>query len=111
KRSPGAVKVEDLPKVDAAYDRKPPPGGLIVNVYARILDKDAKGEFCHGSCDFLGGDKTAHDHLWLTEEEWKALIPLNPKKGEAMALPPRVLMRLLRFHFVDNTRGEPPAWE
>ena len=45
------IGVDDPPGVDPTYNRKPPKGGLVVNVYARILDKDARGEFCHGSCD------------------------------------------------------------
>jgi hypothetical protein len=110
-RKPGAVKVEDLPKVDKDYDRKPPKGGIIVNVWTRILDKDAKGEYCHGTCNFTGGERTAHDHLWLTADEWKGLVPAGAKKGDVVPLPPRMVLRLLRFHFVDNTRGEPPAWE
>jgi hypothetical protein len=109
-RQPGAVKVEDLPKVDTAYSRQPPKGGLILNVYARILDKDDKGDFCHGTCQFQGGDRSSHDHLWLTEEDSKALVPASAKVGDNVPLPPRVLVRLLRFHFVDNTRGEPNFW-
>jgi hypothetical protein len=109
-RKPGAIKVENPPTVDAAFDRKPPRGGLIVNIYTRIVDKDPKGEFCHGTCQFTGGERSAHDHLWLTEDEVKALVPLDPKAGESVSVPSRVLLRLLRFHFVDNTRGEPPPW-
>jgi len=110
-RKPGAIKVPELGTADANFDRKPPKGGLVVNVFTRILDKDASGEFCQGKCDFQGGDRSAHDHMWLTEEEWKALIPATPKKGEATALPPRIAMRLMRFHLVDNTRGEPAQWD
>ena len=109
-RQPGAIKIEDRPRLDAAYSREPPQGGLIVNVYARILDKDAKGEFCHGTCQFVGGERSSHDHLWLTEEDWKALIPATAKPGDTVSMPPRVLLRLLRFHLVDNTRGEPNFW-
>jgi hypothetical protein len=110
-RKPGAIKIDDPPGVDDAYDRKPPKGGLIVNVYGRILDKDSKGEFCHGTCQFRGGDRSSHEHLWLTEEDWKAFIPADPKIGAEVPVPPRPLMRLLRYHFVDNTRGEPTFWE
>jgi hypothetical protein len=108
--APGAIKVGDLPKVDPDFHRTPPKGGLIVNVYTRILDKDAKGEFCHGTCDFTGGDRAATDHLWMTEADWKGLVPPTLKKGDVMPLSPRLAMRMLRFHFVDNTRGEPSHW-
>jgi hypothetical protein len=110
-RAPGAVKMEQRPKVDPEYARQPPTGGLIVNVHTRIIDKDAKGDFCQGTCEFTGGDRAAHDHLWLTAEDCKALVPANPKKDETAPLPTQVALRLLRFNLVDNTRGEPAAWK
>ena len=109
RRKPGAVKVDDLDKSDPRYTRTPPPGGLIVNVYTRILDRD-KGELCKGTCKTLGGDKAARDHLWLTESEWKAMVPAEPKKGDWSSLSAKVIERILRFHLTDNTRGEPPMW-
>lgn len=109
-REPGAVKVDDPEKVDAAYNRKPPKGTLIVNVFTRILDKDDKGEYCHGTCEFTGGDRAAHDRLWLTQEEWQSLIPISPKVGQKAPIADRLVKRIARFHLVDNTRGEPPHW-
>jgi hypothetical protein len=109
RRKPGAIKVEDLPKTDAAYSRKPPTNGLIVKVFTRILDRK-DGEFCQGTCKTLGGDKASRDHLWLTEAEWKSLVPANPTKGDRAALPAKIAERICRFHLIDNTRGEPPMW-
>src|SRR5262249_48057520 len=43
------------------------------------------------------------DHAWLRQDEAAALV-----KGE---LPHSVKSRLARFHLLDNTRGEPPAWK
>ena len=109
RRQPGAVRVDELDKTDPIYSRTPPPGGLIVNVSTRILDRD-KGGWCRGTCERLGGDKAARDHLWLTAAEWQALVPADPKKGARSPLPPAVAERMLRFHLIDNTRGEPPMW-
>jgi hypothetical protein len=109
-RKAGAVEVADAGKVDAAYARTPPPGALVVNVFTRILEKSAGGEFCVGTCKFAGGDRAARDHLWLTEAEWKALIPASPHKGMTVSVPAAVAYRIARFHLCDNTRGEPPAW-
>src|SRR5262245_22597804 len=109
RRNAGAVKVDDPEKSDPIYSRTPPPGGLIVTVYTRILDRE-KGEYCKGTCKTQGGDKAARDHLWLTESEWKSLIPADAKKGDKAPLPPKVAERILRFHLIDNTRGEPPMW-
>jgi len=109
-RKPGAIKVEDMGKADVRFDRQPPPGGLIINVYTRILDYDSKKELCKGTCKNPAGEQTARDHLWLTEADWKALVPANPKKGDTFPMAAKVAERILRFHLMDNTRGEPPHW-
>jgi hypothetical protein len=110
-RKPGAVTVEDAGKLDARYTRKPPAGTVIVKVYTRILDKDEKGEICKGTCSTLGGDKAARDHLWLTADDIKALVPAEPKIGDKFPLSAAVAERIARFHLLDNTRGEPPMWK
>jgi hypothetical protein len=79
-------------------------------VYTRILDKEDQG-YCHGKCGFPGGDRAARDHLWLTAEDWRGLVPKEAKKGDSFATPDRIALRLARFHLIDNTRGEPPNWE
>lgn len=109
-RAPGAIRVPDQGKADTAYVRTPPSGGLILNVYARALDRPAPATFSDAVCKVGGGDEASRDHLWLTETEWKSLIPANPKKGGQFPMPPRIAERILRFHLVDNTRGEPPMW-
>jgi hypothetical protein len=109
-RKPRAVEVPDLGTLDRRYSRKLPEGASVVKVYTRILDRDSKGEFCKGTCETLGGDKSARDHLWLTAADLKALTP-DAKVGDTFALPPAVAERIARFHLVDNTRGEPPHWK
>jgi hypothetical protein len=110
KRRAEAVRVAERGRVDQRYDRELPAGGAVLNVYTRILDRDDKGKLCHGSCKFPGGDKTAHDHLWLTAAEIQSLVPSGARAGDSFPLPKAIAQRLLRFHLVDNTRGEPPFW-
>jgi hypothetical protein len=109
-RLPGAVKVEEPDKTDPNYHRQPPEGGLIVNVFTRILDHEGIDGYCRGSCGVPGGNAAARDHLWLTRGEWQALIPRGAKKGAEYPVPAAVAARILRFHLVDNTRGEPNFW-
>lgn len=108
-RAGGTLDVGDVKKVDANYSRTPPKGGLIVNVFTRILDRQ-DDFFCHGTCKFPGGDKSAHDRLWLTADELQALMPKDVKVDQTFELPAAIAYRLARFHLVDNTRGEPPMW-
>lgn len=109
-RKPGAVTVEDAGKLDTRYNRKLPAGGVVVKVYTRILDHDERGELCKGTCATLGGARSARDHLWLTAADLKALVPAEAKVGDQFALTPAVAERIIRFHLIDNTRGEPPLW-
>src|SRR5262249_1945889 len=53
RRKPGAVQVDEPGKADPRYTRPPPPGGLIVNVYTRALDR-GKGEWRRGTSKALG---------------------------------------------------------
>jgi hypothetical protein len=110
-RQPGAVDVGVAGATDQRFDRRPPPGTLIVNVFTRILDRDSDGNCKPGTCSFPGGDRAARDHFWLLEEEWRSLIPKDARKGQTFDLPQRLLQRIVRFHLIDNTRGEPPMWE
>jgi hypothetical protein len=108
-RKPGMV-VPEAEKVDRRYSRKLPEGAAVVKAYTRILDHDPKGGFCKGTCETLGGDKAARDHLWLTAADLKALTR-DVKAGDTFSLPPSLVERIVRFHLVDNTRGEPPFWK
>jgi hypothetical protein len=110
-REPGAVTVPDLKKVDPRFARTPPKDGLILTVSTRILDSDDEGKLVRGSCRFTGGDQAARDHLWLTREDCRALTPEGLKKGDRLPMPPALGQRLLRYHLLDNTRGEPAFWE
>src|SRR5207248_7157005 len=67
--------------------------------------------YCRGTCETPGAEKAARDHLWLTEVEWKALIPKTQRAGESVVVPVQIVERILRFHLADNTRGEPPMWQ
>jgi hypothetical protein len=109
-RGPGAVKVADADKIDPHYTRTPPEGGLVLNVYTRILARDGKDGWTKGTCERPGGDQAARDHLWLTRAEWQSLIPDKATRGDEFPVPAAVASRLVRFHLIDNTRGEPPMW-
>jgi hypothetical protein len=109
-RKPGAVKVDDDFKADPGFTRNLPPGGMILKVWTRILDRTLQGEWRHGTSKFQGGDRAARDHMWLTEPEWRSLVPADPAKDQKFPLPVAIAQRLARFHLIDNTRGEPPMW-
>ncbi len=86
---------------DARLDRTPPAGGLVVDVFARILEGDWS-EGPDGEQGRLYRESTGRDRLWIRAEETKALA-----RGE---LPVALQRRIARFHLIENTRGTPPVW-
>jgi hypothetical protein len=112
-RLPGAFHVPDHGPMDHSFFRSPPAGGLILNVYARALDRKQDERiwaFTDAVCKVGSGDEASRDHLWLTDAEWRSLLPANPRQGDKFPMPIGIAERVLRFHLVDNTRGEPPMW-
>jgi len=87
-------------KVDAQYQPKPPQGGLVVRVHARVLDGY---EPTDDRWQTIFQTATSRDNLWITASEHQALL-----RGE---FPQSLQRRIAKYHLVDNTRGEPPMWE
>jgi hypothetical protein len=84
---------------DARFHRAPPEGGLIVNVTSKVLGgyEEAKNRNTRIFQESLG-----RDHLWIEADEARALAG-----GQ---VPDSLRKRIACYHFVDNTRGEPPWW-
>jgi hypothetical protein len=111
-RSPGAVNVPELKYPDRRYTpEKPPKGCLVLDVFTRDFDFDAKGEPCKASVPSPGGDWAARDKMWVFESEWKALAPTGARRGDDVPLPAALAHRLLCFHLRDNTTGQSPRWQ
>lgn len=91
------------PEIDDRYLRRPPAGGLILKSYTRIPLEPEDGKWTMNQA-------TGRDHVWLTAEEVAALRPRQWRAGERYKAPPSLVARLVRFHLVDNVRGEPPMW-
>jgi len=104
KQHVAAATVEAAPAADHRYTRVPPEGGLILDVFTRIPRSAGSDE------KWTPNHATGRDHMWLTREEWRALLPARWEKGARAAVPRAVAERLIRFHLVDNVRGEPPMW-
>lgn len=109
-RKPGAIVVPDL-QPDERLIPSPPAGGLVLKVHGRFLGRDDHGALrpIKGE-DFpqLRGKKDIRYHhfllepnteyMWLTREEWQALVPANPVRGEKQPVDPTIGERLARFH-------------
>jgi hypothetical protein len=118
-RRPGAIKFGGRGPIDSKHaTAEPPAKGLILKVHGRYLAHEASGGLRTTSLlkDFPGIKQpaTAHpghfefyseanpDYMWLTEAEWKSLIPANPTKGDRYPLPGAIIDRLCWYHLLPN---------
>jgi hypothetical protein len=108
-RKPGAIKVEELTgeALKLRRDRypQPPPGGLIVRVYQRVTgvrEKDQTGARYR--------QDPAPDFLWLTEADWKSLVPARLERGDQFPFPESLADFLCRGYLRDSGRGGEGAW-
>lgn len=99
--SPSAASDETPAPADTRFARVPPEGGLIMKVFSKVLEARYEGEASRW--DELFRSSTGRDHLWIRADEKKAL--------ERGVMTDSLLMRIVRFHLIDNTRGEPPMWK
>jgi hypothetical protein len=122
-RKPGAIKLP--PPTATSEDEliKPPPKGLILRIYQRPLKRDDKGEiaritkqdvknrqwFPDENWQWAGAAMTQPmpDVMWLTEAEWKELVPPKPMVGDRFDVPAPIRMRLFRNHLINGTTGLP----
>ncbi len=109
-RKPGAVRVEALSGKDAQAHRlyQRPPGMLIAAVYTRPMKRNNKGEWIIGTRGSPKADPRTMlglDHLWLTEAEWKSLLPANPRAGDRSPVPAPIVDRMVRFHITLEIQG------
>ncbi len=97
KREPAAPIADGKP--DPRWNPGPPDGGFVVRVHTKVLGgyPEPKNDW-----DRILQSALGRDNLWVTRAEHAALV--------AGDLPKSLLVRLARFHLVDNTRGEPPMW-
>ena len=104
-RRPGAVDVRPLDPAETMIP-SPPAGGLVLRVHGRFLARDEQDGLRHvtqedfprskGALGFLLEPNT--EYLWLTAQEWQALIPSNPVKGQKLAVSAALSERIARFH-------------
>jgi hypothetical protein len=94
---PGAIQVGKKGTPDPQIPM-PPVGGLILQVYESRLAGDVKGGVrrrAKAETFSWGEYEPGRDQIWLSEAEWKALIPADPRKGAQLALPAAVVGRMI----------------
>jgi hypothetical protein len=104
----------------------PPPGALVVRVFQRYLKRLPDGEFDRftaedaakipgwGYGSTINGkpiyNEPMPDTMWLTESEWKSLVPQNGEKGWRYPVPERVRNKIFRYHLANGVTSLPGLW-
>ncbi|HYE97996.1 MAG TPA: hypothetical protein VEJ18_03750 [Planctomycetota bacterium] len=110
-RRPGAVQVRKLQPSERAVPA-PPDGGLVLRVHARFLGLGDDGRLRAATvADFPLMRATPDsgrswrlflqpntEYMWLTRDEWRALVPDDPAPGQRVEAGADVVLRMARFH-------------
>jgi hypothetical protein len=109
-RKPGAVQVEALSGKDAQVNRlyQRSPGMLIATVYTRPVERNKERDWVIGTRGSATADPRTMlglDHLWLTEAEWKSLLPATPRVGDKLPVPRPIVDRMVRYHITLEIQG------
>ena len=83
------------------YARPVPEGAAVVDVFARVTRGTWKRE--GNRFEKVRRKAVGRDRMWIQANEIEAL-----RKGE---VPIPLARRIVRYHLIDNTRGEPPMWK
>ncbi|MDH3592694.1 MAG: hypothetical protein OER88_12490 [Planctomycetota bacterium] len=99
----GHVSLGPAPRAAGREDRqarRAPAGARVLDVHCRIL----KGTWAADPNKYEARARkhVGRDKMWILKSEIAAM-----RKGK---LPAALARRLVRFHLIDNTRGEPPMW-
>jgi hypothetical protein len=88
-RKPGAIQIGELRKVDSNV-KTTTPGSLILQVYESRLAGDLKRDLRRrekAETFSWGVYEPGRDYVWLTEADWKSLVPTDRPKGDRFSLP------------------------
>jgi hypothetical protein len=88
---------------DSSRDPEPPAGGVILNVFARALARDDAGRLLYKTA-VARSREAGRDHLWLTELEWRSLVPARARRGETFPVPAPLTDRICRRYLIDLVR-------
>ena len=94
---------------------KPPVKGLIIRGYCTYLRLDDKKQIVRSAEYYYKENpdrwraETQSDLLWLTEAEWKSLIPANPKRGDRSEAAPAIQKRFYSTIGIDYMEGSVSA--
>lgn len=101
-KPPAAVDVPQQ-NVKGPGNTPPDPSTSVVRIFSRIRPLPAEADRIAMA--------VGRDHIWIYADEVKAMVDASAKVGVEFALPPSIVFRLARFHFISNVKGQPGTWK
>jgi hypothetical protein len=98
---PSRVQIPEA-ALNENFSKVPDPTTSVVRVFSRISPVPRGSDESNKSI--------GRDHFWiLTNEVQQISAPLHDD-GQPFALPSPLVARMVRYHLIDNVRGEPDMW-
>jgi hypothetical protein len=98
---PGHVEISQA-QISAPFSHSPDLTTSVVRVYTRIRPLPT-------GCGDLNRS-VGRDHLWIYADDIEEILAASTKE-KSFSLPKKLVARLVRFHMIDNVRGEPDDWQ
>lgn len=99
---PPAVTISNDEK-NSTFTRPPDGSTSILRIFSRIPQLPADVSILNHS--------VGRDHIWLLRSEVREILQSATEVNKKVPLPATLTHRLVRFHLVDNVRGEPDFWK
>jgi hypothetical protein len=109
-RRPALPSAEGVPPPERPVP-VPPKNGLILRGYCAYLRADAEGRparltrYYYEENPDRWAAETQSDTIWLTEEEWKGLVPADPAPGAKVEVPEGLRRRFFCTLGIDYMEG------
>jgi len=90
-----------------------PPGGLVVRGFCTYMRRESVGvpravrstQFYYKENPDRWAAETQSDMLWLTEDEWRSLVPRGPRPGDRSDVAPAIQRRFYSTIAIDYMEG------
>ena len=86
---------------EGVFSRSPDLTVSVIRVYTRVRPVPLGANALNKS--------VGRDHLWIIGSDVRAIIA-NGASGNGFKMPGPLAARIVRYHLVDNVRGEPDMW-
>ncbi len=88
-------------QVNEKFSMAPDPTTSVVRIFTRIRPVPAGADVLNNG--------VGRDHLWILQNEVEQIGAHDDRKP--FPLPSQLVARLVRYHLIDNVRGEPDMWK